>query len=384
MTQKQFYKDCHMQVFSSAVTGCTQAEKGYWITLDETAFYPEGGGQGCDFGTLAGANVLDVQEQGEEILHLCDAPLAVGEIVEGRIDWARRFDFMQQHTGEHILSGLLHQAFGCHNVGFHIGAENVEVDFDCNPSWEQLMALEAEANAIIWRNLPIICRYPCKKELATIAYRSKKALAYPVRLVEIPGVDICACCGVHTATTGEVGVLKILSCTKFHQGVRLEMVCGNRAYRYFAALLEQARQVSQICSAKVLEIGGAAEKLTDSLRAEKLRANTLQTQILEYVACSYVNQPVILHFTDDLPGTYVRQLADKLANKAEKFAAVLAGNDSDGYQFCLVARNQDLRALGKAFTAQCHGRGGGKPEFQQGSVQATAGDIRAFLDNYVL
>ena len=383
-TTKLFYQDCHIRTFCATIIGCQKAKNGWHITLNATAFYPEGGGQPCDLGTLGNANVLDVREQGEEILHLCDAPLEIGETVEGNVHWERRFDLMQQHTGEHILSGLLHRKFGCHNVGFHIGSDCMEVDFDCSPTREDLMEIEAEANEVIWRNFPVKCWYPAQTELPDIPYRSKKALNYPVRLVQIPDVDSCACCGVHTAATGEVGMLKILSATKFHQGVRLEVVCGNRAYRYFSALLEQGKQVSQAFCAKLLEIGNAAEKMNDTLAAEKLRANTLQGQIFDYIADSYAHQVQIVHFSSDLTSAQVRQLADKLANKAEKFAAVLAGNDSDGYHFCLAARNQDLRPLGKAFTAQCHGRGGGKPEFQQGSVLATAGDIRAFLDNYVL
>ena len=331
LTEKLYYNDCHMKTFTATVTGCEKCEKGWNITLSATAFYPEGGGQACDLGRLGSANVLDVREMGEEILHLCNAPLTVGETVEGCIDWDRRFDLMQQHTGEHIVSGLLHAKFGCHNVGFHIGAEMMEVDFDCNPTPEELSEIEVRANEIIWQNLPVECGFPAAEELPNIPYRSKKALEYPVRIVQIPAADICACCGVHVGRTGEVGLIKILSCVKFHQGVRLQMVCGGRAYRYLCTIYEQAKQVSQAFSAKIPEIGAAAARMNEALGAEKLRCASLQKQVFESIANSYVNQESVLHFADSLEPRQVRELADKIAGSVSGFAAVFSGSDeADG------------------------------------------------------
>ena len=209
--KKLYYTDPCLRQFTATVTGCTQTAKGWEITLDATAFYPEGGGQACDLGTLGTVSVLDVRERGEEIIHLCDAPLTVGTTVEGKLDWQRRFDLMQQHTGEHILSGLIHRTFGYHNVGFHMGTGLMEVDFDGPITPEQLAALEAEANAIVWENRAVSCTVPAPEALTTIPYRSKKQLPWPVRIVEVPGADICACCGVHVPTTGQVGLIKIFS-----------------------------------------------------------------------------------------------------------------------------------------------------------------------------
>ena len=216
-TRKLYYEDCHLREFSATVIACTQTEKGFLVELDATAFYPEGGGQACDLGTLGGAKVLHVREDGEQIRHLCDQALPVGGQVTGVIDWARRFDLMQQHTGEHIVSGILHAMFGCHNVGFHIGADAVTVDFDVPVPAEALETVEQQANRAVYENLPVQCWYPSPEELPAIPYRSKRQLPWPVRIVQIPGFDICACCGVHTAYTGEVGIIKILSCIKFHQ-----------------------------------------------------------------------------------------------------------------------------------------------------------------------
>lgn len=373
--EKLYYKDCHLREFQGVVTGCTPCDQGYWVTLDATAFYPEGGGQACDLGRLGGANVLDVREFGEEVRHLCDAELKIGETVTGRIDWARRFDLMQQHTGEHILSGLIHAAFGYHNTGFHVGAEVMEVDFDGPISPDDLAILERRANEAIWANLPVKCWIPSPEELPGVKYRTKRDLPWPVRIVQIPGYDSCACCGVHTAQTGEVGLIKILSCVKFHGGIRLEMVCGSRAYRYVTEVFNQNRQVSQLFSAKMLETGEAARKIADALSDEKLRRTELQKQVFDSIANSYVNQNNVLHFEDGLEPGQVRILADKIAGVCNGYAAVFSGGS-----YCLATREGDLRALCKEMNVALNGRGGGKPNFQQGRVMAAKAQIEAFFE----
>ncbi len=379
-TEKLYYADCHAKTFTATVTGCERGEKGWLITLSATAFYPEGGGQACDLGRLGNVNVLDVREKGDEIYHLCDGPLTIGETVEGAIDWERRFDLMQQHTGEHILSGLIHQKFGWHNVGFHMGSDTVEIDLDGPIDLGSLAELELAANRAVWANLPVKCWYPAENELQNVPYRSKKALPWPVRIVQVPGFDSCACCGVHVAHTGEIGLIKILSCVKFHQGVRLEMVCGGRAYRWMAAIFDQNRQVSQLFSAKMLETGDAARRMQETLAAEKFRSAGLQKQVFASISKDYVNQETVLHFADDLTSAGVRELADKIAEQATGYAAVFSGED-DAYNYCLATREGDLRELNRAMTAALNGRGGGKPNFQQGSVKATKTEIEAYFAN---
>lgn len=376
-TGKLYYKDCHLREFSAQVTGCEKAAKGWRVTLNATAFYPEGGGQACDLGTLADARVLDVQESGEQVLHLCDQPLEVGSTVTGRIDWARRFDLMQQHSGEHILSGLIHGRFGYHNVGFHIGSDVMEVDFDGPITWEELLELEEKANRAVWENLPIGSSYPAPEDLEKIPYRSKKALAWPVRIIQVPGFDICACCGVHVATTGEIGVIKALSCVKFHQGVRIQMVCGDRAYRYLGRIFEQNRLVSQLFSAKPHETGEAAQKFSQQLAAEKFRAIGLQKRLFEAIAASYAGKDNVVHFEADLPPAAVRELADKLAAVCGGTAAVFSGTEESGYNVCILGA--DAKELGRALTQAFPGRGGGKPGTFQGSIQAAKEAILTFF-----
>jgi len=378
--EKLYYQNCHLHSFTATVTGCEKCEKGWLITLSATAFYPEGGGQACDLGRIGGVSVLDVRERGEDILHLCDGALTVGDTVDCAIDWDRRFDLMQQHTGEHILSGLIHQKFGWHNVGFHMGKDTVEIDFDGPIPQEALGELELAANEAIWANLPVKCWYPAENELSNVAYRSKKALPWPVRIVQVPGFDSCACCGVHVAHTGEIGFIKILSWVKFHQGVRLEMVCGGRAYRWMANIFHQNRQVSQLLSAKMPETGEAVRRLQEAYNGEKFRAAALQKRIFAAIADSYINQENVLHFEPGLESAQVRELADLIANHITGFAAVFSGEDGS-YNYCLITREGDLRQLGKDMTTALNGRGGGKPLAQQGSVKATQAQIEAFFKN---
>ena len=382
-TTKLYYQNCHMKTFTAEVLDCRSTEKGWAVILNQTAFYPEGGGQACDLGTLGTARVLDVRERDGVIVHTCDAPLQPGVRVEGQLDWQRRFDQMQQHTGEHMVSGVIHRRFGFHNVGFHVGADTVTIDFDGMISPEALEEIEEEVNRGIWENLPVKCWYPEQEILPTIPYRSKKELPWPVRIVEVPGYDTCACCGVHVRYTGEVGLIKLLSCVKFHQGVRIEMVCGGRALSVLSRVYEQNRQVSQAFSAKILQTGEAARRMNEALAAEKFRATALERQLFDRMAESYRDKGDVLYIAPDLTPGSVRELADRIADRCGGTAAVFSGCDREGYSVCLVHKNADVKTLGQAMNAALNGRGGGKPGFFQGSVQASQEQILEFFGNFV-
>lgn len=382
MTEKLYYRDCHLAQFRASVTGCTPTEKGYLVTLDATAFYPEGGGQACDLGTLGGVRVLDVQERDGEILHLCDGALQVGDQVDGAIDDARRFDLMQQHTGEHIVSGIIHRRFGYHNTGFHMGADVTTIDFDGIIPVEALAEIEAEANGALWKNLPVRCWYPSPEELPTVSYRTKRALPWPVRIVEIPGYDCCACCGVHTAATGEVGLIKLFSAVGFRGGTRMELVCGRRALDMLNLAFAQNTQVSQAFSAKWTETGTAAAKMNEALAAEKYRAIGLQRRLIAGIAQRYDNCGNVVHFEPGLDAGLLRELADAIAQRCGGIAAVFSGDDRTGYGFCILARTGDLRPLGKAMSQSLSGRGGGRADAQQGRVNASRAQIETFFTNW--
>lgn len=378
-TRKIYYEDSHLTTFTARVLACTPAERGYEVVLDATAFYPEGGGQAADTGTLNGIRVLDTRERGETVVHLCEQPLEPGLTVEGRINWDSRFARMQQHSGEHIVSGIIHRRFDYHNTGFHMGSDIITIDFDGVIPEEALSEIEAEANSAVWANLPLRIWYPSPEELPTVAYRTKKALPWPVRIVEIPGYDCCACCGTHVSATGEIGVIKLFSAVNFRGGTRMEMACGSQALKILNDTYAQNKLVSQAFSAKIFETGAAAQRMNEQLAKLKFQHTGLQRKLFVKTASGYENAGNVLHFEEELDGTGLRELADAIANRCGGWAAVFSGTDAEGYGFCLAAREGDLRALCKEMTSALHGRGGGKPAFQQGRVQATKEEITAFF-----
>ena len=375
---KLYYEDCHLYRFRSTVTGCEPAGAHWAVTLAATAFYPEGGGQACDLGTLGNAKVVDVQEKDEEVVHTCTAPLEVGSEVEGIIDESRRFSLMQQHSGEHILSGIVHRRYGYHNTGFHMGSQIITVDFDGIIPAEDIPGIEAEANRAVWGNLPIECFYPSPEELPNTFYRTKKALPWPVRIVRIPGWDSCACCGVHVAATGEIGLVKVFSIMNFRGGSRLEMACGGPALALLNEAFAQNKLVSQAFSAKWPETGAAAQRMNEALEEAKFTANGLRKRLFGCIAESYVNHNNVVHFEEDLDSVQIRELADAIAGKCGGWAAVFSGSDEAGYGYCLATRQGDLRQLCKDMNAALNGRGGGKPNFQQGRLAAGKQQIEEF------
>lgn len=379
MTEKLYYADQYLAHFLSRVVSCEETRGGFAVVLEKTAFYPEGGGQPGDTGSLGGVRVLDTHERGGKVVHLCSAPLEPGAEVEGLVDWARRFDLMQQHSGEHIVSGLIHARFGYENVGFHIGAETVTIDFSGELTRAQLSDIERAANERIWRNDAVVISWPAPAELETIAYRSKKALTGPVRIVEFPDADVCACCGTHVARTGEIGLILLLSCQRFHEGVRIEMLSGRRAYEYAARSLEQGRLVSAALSAKSLELAPAVERMKSELEAEKYRLYGCEQQLFERIAAGCGNEKTALVFQPGLTPDGVRRLCAALTDAGAGLAAVFSGADSEGFKYAVGSADGDIRALVKDMNTALNGSGGGKSGFAQGSVQCSRPEIEAFF-----
>ena len=377
-TRKLYYEDCHLSRFSARVLRCETGADCFRVVLSATAFYPEGGGQPGDTGTLGGTAVLDTREEGGEIVHLCREPLTAGETVEGQINYDRRFGFMQQHTGEHMVSGILHRLLGLHNTGFHIGAEGVTVDFDGPVPPEILPQIEAEANRGVWRNVPLHIFTPSPEELPNVTYRTKRALPWPVRIVEIPGFDTCACCGIHCAATGEVGLVKLFSSIPFRGGSRMVMACGGLALDILNRAYQQNKLVSQAFSAPMGETGEAADRMNDLLARQKYRISALERRIWDGIAEGYRGSGNILHFEPGLDSVGLRELADRIAGVCGGVAAVFSGEEGS-CGFCLASREEDLRPLCKEMTQSLSGRGGGKPGFQQGTVKATRQEIEAFF-----
>jgi alanyl-tRNA synthetase len=380
MTEKLYYADPLLREFTARVLSCEETKGGFAVVLDATAFYPEGGGQPADHGTLGAVSVLDVHEKDGEIVHLCDGGFEPGETVRGVIDWARRFDHMQQHSGEHICSGLICARFGCDNVGFHMGADIVTIDFNADIAWADLMEIERRANQYIYEDHPIDINFYRGAALDAVEYRSKKPLDGDVRIVAFPGADCCACCGTHVARSGQVGVVKFLSCQKFREGVRIELLCGARAYRYLSATWEQNLRVAQSLSAKPTESARAVERMEAELGALKLRAARLEGEVFAAVAARHANAGDVLLFEEDMSPESVRKLCDAVMNACGGRCAVFAGADG-AWKYAVGQVDGDLRALVKEMNAALNGRGGGKPNFAQGRVSAARPAIEAFFED---
>ena len=378
-TEKLYYADPFLKEFTATVLDCQAGKNGYTVTLDRTAFYPEGGGQPADHGTLDGAAVTDVHEKNGVIFHNVDRAVEIGKTVSGSIDWARRFDHMQQHSGEHICSGLICGRYGCDNVGFHMGADIVTIDFNADIPWEELLEIEGQANRYIQEDHPIDIQFHRGAELDAIDYRSKKPLEGDVRIVAFPGADCCACCGTHVLRSGQVGLVKFLSVQKFREGVRIELLCGQRALDYLSRTWEQAKTIGQHLSVKPLDAAAAVERLEGELSALKMRCAGLEEAVFAGIAAEQAGKGNVLLFQPPMKPDSVRKLADAVSKTCGGLAAMFAGEGSH-YAYALGrADGQDISAAVKALNGALHGRGGGRNGFAQGSVEAAQSAIEAFF-----
>ena len=364
MTIRLFDQDVNMLDFTARVLACDPAGDKWDVVLDRTAFFPEGGGQGADHGLLGGAQVLDAHEKEGVILHRTDAPLTVGDMVEGHVDGVRRLSMMQQHTGEHILSGLICRMYGYNNVGFHIGTEAVTLDF--NGPLTEAQALEAErlANECVWRDQPVHAWIPEKEELARLEYRSKKAIDGDVRIVSIDGVDTCACCGTHVPTTGMVGQIKVLSVQKYKGGVRLSILCGMRALAMENQLLDENRAVSQALSAKQGELAAAVQRTIRERDDLRYRCEQLGMQLFAARAEGMRQQPIRVLEGEMLSPAQLRKAASLLA-EGGRYGLVLLKKDG-GWSFALCAPEADARAAAQMLNARFGGKSGGPRDMVQG------------------
>lgn len=380
MTEKLFYQDSHRSTFTAIVQEVRPSGNGYEIILDRTAFFPEGGGQSSDTGSLGGVSVSDVQEIDGKIIHYTDGPLVEGTEVEGCIDWTERFSKMQQHTGEHIVSGLIHKIYGYHNVGFHLGTDSVTLDFNGGVPKEKLHEIEQLANEAVAKNLPVQVLYPTDEELSKISYRSKIEIEGQVRIVVIDGYDVCACCAPHVKQTGEIGLIKLVGMQNYKGGVRISMLCGFRALEDYYQKEKNNREIAVMLSAKEYETAVEVERLQEELAMKKAKIAELERKFLEQkVETLDISSEIVCLFEETDP-VMTRELVNLLLKKGAKMAAVFSGNEREGYRYVLGSRSLDVRENGKLLNEAFHGRGGGKPEMVQGTVQGKREEIEAFLN----
>ena len=380
-TEKLYDKDSHMKVFTATVISCEERKNGYQVALDRTAFFPEGGGQSGDRGWLNDVEVFDTHEKNGIVYHYTKIPLEAGVTVEGKLDYEERFARMQQHTGEHILSGIVHQLYGYDNVGFHLGADVTTLDFNGELTEEQVEDLESRANRAVFANIPVQILYPTKEELGKLAYRSKIEIEGQVRIVSIPGYDICACCAPHVDRTGEIGLIKILSCDRHRGGCRVMIVCGVRALADYRVRLQSVTEVSVALSAKPDRIGEAVHRQKEQyakLREQlnRIQAVYLQQKLLEITP---VDKYAVI-FEEELDNIAARNFVNDAMERCRGICGVFTGTDEGGYRYILGSKYADVCEFAKKLNAKFGGKGGGKPEMVQGSLVGKEEEIRKMME----
>ena len=385
MTEKLYYTDSHIHEFSARVLSCEKAKKGFAVVLDKTAFFPEGGGQPADTGIIGPAAVRDVQEQNGEIFHYTDQALTPGEEYACTLDWEQRLCRMQNHSGEHIVSGITHKLYGFDNVGFHMGAECMTIDFSGELSWEQLTEIETLANQAVRDDLPVKTCFPGPEALSQMEYRSKLELTRDVRIVEIPGTDRCACCAPHVKRTGEIGLIKLLSAERHRGGVRIELVCGMDALRECRLMQENVTAVSGLLSAKRAKSAAAVERMLAEQARLKERVAELSMALARLKAERFgYTEGNICVFDKVLDEVALRELVNLLMEKCGGMAGAFSGSDETGYMYIIGSKNIDLRSHSREINAAINGKGGGTAEMIRGRASTSAENIQKIMKTPVV
>lgn len=378
--RKLFYEDINITDFEGTVISCEYDDKKklYSIVLDATAFFPEEGGQSADIGTLAGQEVADVQIKDDLIYHYVKEPVETGAIITGHVDFTQRFDFMQQHTGEHIISGMVHTKYGYNNVGFHLSVNEVTLDFDGVLDWSQLREIESEANKVIYQNLPIQISYPSKEELPALTYRSKIEIDGQVRLVTIPDVDVCACCAPHVAYTGQIGIIKITQVQSYKGGVRLHILCGERALKDYTTKQDSVVAIAQELSAKQEQVTDAFFKLKSENQSLKEKLNDLQAKYLDLSLSSLpspeTSENAVL-FTDINDNIAIRNAVNTLMERYSGYSVVFTGEEGS-YRFIVGSKTKDCAELAQKIRTELGAKCGGNKLMIQGSVDSKETTLR--------
>ena len=402
-TYRLYDTDSHLTTCEATVLSCDfdTERNAYGIILDRTVFFPEGGGQLSDTGyiytdtqalsvkqteTLADGcvQIFDVQISEDIITHYADKPLTAGTVVTCEIDWNRRFDFMQQHSAEHILSGLVYNNFGYHNVGFHLGLTETTLDFDNPLTDDQLIWLEQEANKAIWQNIAIDITFPDKETLKNLDYRSKKELTGEVRIVTLPGYDVCACCAPHVHHTGEIGLVKIIGAMAHRGGMRLTILCGSRALSDYQTKQKSVEQISALLSAKQPEVATAVAKTKEDQQALIYRINDLQKMVLEAELKSLPSPDTtedVFLFQKDLDTKAIRNAVNELCTRYTGYCGIFVGTDEAGYSFVLGSATKDCRKAATLLREAFGAKGGGSEKMIQGSVMTTEKMIKGRIFN---
>ncbi|MBQ9550822.1 MAG: alanyl-tRNA editing protein [Lachnospiraceae bacterium] len=377
---ESFYKDPYRIEGNAEVISCEATKKGYGIVFDDTLFYPEGGGQPADRGFLRLADgteisVRDVRrDKTDRVLHYTDTALEPGTRVGQLIDFDYRFSLMQNHSGEHIVSGLIKKNYGYENVGFHM-SDVITIDISGELSWEQAMDIEQKANAVIWKNIRVDITLPNEASIKDMDYRSKKELSGQVRLVGIEDTDLCACCGLHVSRTGEIGIIKLLSLINYKGGVRIEMVCGAKALKDYEAKLDSNTEIKNLLSVKPHEVTDAVKHVLDESAEKSARIAGLSSRYFDLRVKELEEKDGIIFAREDiLDGTELRKLCEKLKSSGKATVSVcllpLPGGEPS-FRYVIASTKYDLKSLAPALNKALNGKGGGSKEMIQGSFNAS-------------
>ncbi len=379
MTVKLYENDSYIKEFEATVLSCEEHKDGYLLTLDRTAFFPEGGGQQADKGTINSIEVLDVQIKDEIITHKVTSAFEIGSTVTGVIDWDTRFRRMQGHTGEHLVSGIIHTMFGYDNLGFHMSEKTMTLDPSGILTVEDIKEVERRANIAVYENRDITVAYPTPDKLKEIDYRSKLDLTEGVRLVTIDGYDTCACCAPHVKQTGEIGLIKIVDFIQYKGGMRLTMVCGMNAFEDYSKLHDENKEMMHLLSSsrdKVLEF---VVKDHDTIGAQKAEISRLNAELskanLEIVTIG----DTLCGFTKGASFDDMRALVNDNINNAPLVAFFSITDDSCSY--IVSSSTLDVRDTVKALNDNFNGKGGGRPNYAQGKLTADKASIIEFFNN---
>lgn len=385
MTEKLYDQNSYIEEFDCKVISLYKESGDLYIETDRTAFFPEGGGQLSDTGYLGNLYVKDVQNKCGKIFHIVEnyeenvENLEIGTVLHGKIDMKRRFSFMQQHSGEHIFSGIVHKLYGYDNVGFHLGLETVTLDFNGVLEYDDVCKVETLVNEAVWKNLEIKAFYPSEEELVSIDYRSKKEIDEALRLVEIPGVDICACCAPHVKTTGEIGIIEVVSFEKYKGGTRLSILCGDRALKDIRKKLDQNKQIGNLLSAKETETFAMVQKVKNDCGKLNFELGAARLENLRLKAEQIEESEKIVVFCSLSDTASLREYADILSHKAKLFVAAFGGSDDD-YKYVIITQSDyNVSSLCKELNSRFSGRGGGRGNIVQGSLKGSEKEINSFF-----
>ena len=371
MFQDRFYLKPYEKEYDATVKDVIQDGEIYKVVLDDTIFYPEGGGQNADKGTINSFEVLDVQTKDGVIYHYLKEELKKGDKVHLVLDFENRYQNMKSHTGEHIVSGLVCSTLGANNVGFHMGKEFVTMDFDKFISEDVLRDIEKRANEAISKNIKVKETVLSPEEAKKITYRSKKELNEDIRLVEIEGVDRCACCGIHVDTTGEIGFIKLLYSEKYKSGSRVFMLASKKALDEFNKEYSILQELSEMLSSEFDNIVSQVKSLKDANVALEKQIKEIKLESFREEVEGLEERDIRVIIKKNLTGYDLKNMIEVLAEKSTAIAIILSKEESETKYIIKSKVKDDIKAneVARLLNDRFTGKGGGTPELAQGKLE---------------